>query len=206
MRKAPFSIIAITVITLTLNLFAAPPIPIEPPSEPGDGKPWTKQQVEDARASGNLFKPATELWRDTEFQLDLFGSATAAELSADDIENADAGFGIGFNYFFSRNVGLGLETRNIISKDEDSFNHVGLNLFVRFPGLLIDNFAPYVILGGGTRYHDHNITWRAWAGAGAEVRLHGNVGLFGDLRFVQKGVDDFADAGYVVRAGFRISL
>ena len=185
-----------------VSLCNAAPIPLEPPAKDGAGEVWTKQQVEDARAAGNLFKPASELYRASEFSMDIYGSATVSELTADAIKDHDAGFGIGFNYFFSRNVGLGLETRNIISKSEDFANHVGVNLFVRFP---IGHVAPYVIAGAGTRYQDHNITWRAYGGAGIEFRLNGNVGLFTDLRIVQKGVDKFADAGYVGRAGIRLS-
>jgi hypothetical protein len=191
-------------ITLLLAAFAvvsqaAPPIPIEPPSKPGEV--WTKQQVEDARKAGNLFKPATELYRASEFQLDVFGAYAASDIES--LGSGDYGAGIGFNYFFSRNIGVGLEARHTLETSDDFLNRVGLNLFVRFP---IGRVAPYVIAGAGTRYQHHNVTWRASLGGGIQVQLSGNVGLFSDVRFIQKGVDKFADDGYVGRAGVRLSF
>jgi hypothetical protein len=199
MKKLIIALAAATAV-VSLNLNAASNWP-EPPAEPG--KPMTKQEAKDYVAKNGAFQPAKELYRAGEFQLDLFGSANASDLNFDAIGDSDFGGGIRFNYFLTRNLGAGLETRHIERSGEDFANRTGINLYYRFP---INRLALYGIAGAGTRYQDHNITWRAWAGGGVEVRMNGSFGVFSEYRFEQKNFDKFGSDGHVFFTGLRISL
>jgi hypothetical protein len=146
------------------------------------------------------------LYRAGEFQVDLFAAGTAQEIDdINAIKDGDLGGGIGVNYFFTRNIGIGYEARHSFKDGEDFMNQMAGSLFVRFP---IGHVSPYVFAGAGFRYQDHNFSPRYHAGAGIEFRLSPYVGLFSDLRFVQKDLqfNAFADQGYVGRAGIRLSF
>jgi hypothetical protein len=166
----------------------------------------TKKQVEDQRKVLNaniLANEPTELFRAGEFQVDVFGAASVADLES--IEDADGGAGLGINYFFTRHVGVGYEARHSLKDGENFMNQMAASLFFRFP---IGHVSPYVFAGAGYRYQDHGFSPRYHAGAGIEFRLNAYLGLFSDVRFVQKDLqfNDFADAGYVGRAGIRLSF
>lgn len=188
------------VLTLTLNLFAAPPIPVEPPSKPGDGKPWTAQQVEDARKAGHLFKPATELYRASEFSVDVFGAVEIDD--TEHLEDHIAGYGFGFNYFITRNFGLGLEARSQLHRsDENWMNRMSVKGIWRVP-VNAFNFNGFV--GAGFRYQQHDLDQRFYAGLGVGYQFNGNLGVFVDGRIE---TEDFKSREPLAfRFGVNISL
>jgi hypothetical protein len=100
---------------------------------------------------------------------------------------------------------LANEPTELLKDGENFMNQMAASLFFRFP---IGHVSPYVFAGAGYRYQDHGFSPRYHAGAGIEFRLNAYLGLFSDVRFVQKDLqfNDFADAGYVGRAGIRLSF
>src|SRR5690606_33305629 len=106
------------------------------------------------------------------------------------------GGGIGVNYFFTRNIGVGVDgtwiyaDENAAASDNDGDNTIFHNfsgsVIVRFP---IDEIclAPYLFAGGG--FHVDGDQWAsAHAGVGLEYRIVPNkVGLFTDARFTYFG-------------------
>ncbi|MDP9292661.1 MAG: porin family protein [Verrucomicrobiota bacterium] len=159
-----------------------------------------------------------DCFRDHEFQVDVFGIGAAALSNQERIIGDHAfGAGIGLNYFFSRNLGVGLEGNWLSpSSDKDDIGTAGLNVFVRFP-CKDTCFAPYAFLGpdvvfnadevarGDTPQHSNNDAFLAGhAGLGVEYRFNRTVGIFVDGRYtvVEKGHNDFGS----VRTGFRFAF
>jgi hypothetical protein len=140
--------------------------------------------------------PAPEpCFKDTELQLDIFGSYTDAVHRS---EYGDGfGGGIGLNYFFTRNIGLGV-SGNIYDGDVNGVWNTDLSVIARFP---IENsvcIAPY-ILGGGGLVTDGG-TYGTWhAGGGLEWRATPSFGIFGEGRYIWAEERDAAQ----VRLGAR---
>jgi len=130
---------------------------------------------------------------DTEFQIDTFGSYTSANGTHGD----GFGGGIGLNYFFTRNVGLGLDTNIYDGNDSAVWQFTGAVL-LRYPlelgGLCL---APYAKLGGGFEVNG-SANGYFTTGAGLEFRITPRVGVYGEGSYNWSD-DDF----YQIRTGIR---
>lgn len=189
---------AMALVSLTSNLNAQ-----EPPSRAGEI--MTKEQAQALRDAGALpqFFNATEFYRAKEFSIDLFGTAQVADLgSLNDLNDHEAGIGIGLNYFYTRNLGVSYELRGQARNlRHDFLNESSLSLVYRIP---IGTVAPYGFAGGGYEIINGRIDFNAHAGAGLEVRVSPHVGVFSDVRVI---TENFRSAsGYLGRAGVRVSF
>jgi hypothetical protein len=159
----------------------------------------------------------TEQWfGDREWQVDIFGQYTDGNGPdhAGIVREHGWGGGVGVNYFFTRNWGVGVDAVYLnakeapaLSKDndrEDTYNF-SASVIYRFP-MESSHLAPYVYVGGGA-----SIDGEAWAtahgGLGLEYRIKPQkFGVFIDSRYTYYG-DRFGngDQGNIsARAGFRI--
>lgn len=162
----------------------------------------------------------TPCFADREWQVDLFGAYAFSSSSQDNLFGDHAwGGGLGVNYFFSRNVGLGVEGTLLDPRHgSDVMGQAGLNLFFRFP---IDSrcLAPYAFIGGGAVFNAEDVDaedfdrdddgsddalWEGHAGVGLEYRFSPRLGVFVDGRFtvVEKNDNNFT----TIRTGIRLSF
>jgi hypothetical protein len=147
-----------------------------------------------------------ELYRETEVSVDLFGSVSLGGSTIDHLTSArirhDArlGGGAGLNYFFTRNIGVGVDAYS-----EDStgslIDYASASLILRLP-LGSSGFAPYAF-GGGGRQFDGAEAWFAQLGAGIEYRFTPQLGLFLDARGVLPEETKYYG---VVRLGLRFAF
>ena len=157
-------------------------------------------------ARGQEPSGTSELFREHEFSLDLFGTGSVGQQTIDHISgdrirhDGRLGAGAGVNCFFTRLLGLGADayTENTAHHFVDS---AALNLILRYP-IGQSGFAPY-IFGGGTRQFDEVRQWAGDAGGGFEFRFQRHFALFVDARYV---LADKTDNYGVGRAGFRFSF
>ncbi len=146
------------------------------------------------------YKPYEEpftCFSDQEFQLDLFGSYTNTEPGG---YGDGFGGGIALNYFFVRNVGIGVDGNVFDGKQNGVWNTTS-SLIVRFP---IDSacLAPYIFGGGGYQV-DGAGRGTIHAGGGLEYRIVPNrIGLFVEGRYTW-AVNSTNDSTQV-RSGIRI--
>mgnify|MGYP000266771239 CR=1 FL=1 len=136
-------------------------------------------------------------FKDTEFQLDLFGSYTD---SVNRNPNGDGfGGGLAFNYFFMKYLGIGVDG-NVFDGTGAVTWDVSGRIIARFPietGSLC--IAPYIFGGGGYEFDGADVgTFHA--GGGLEWRATHTLGLFGEGRYTW-GADEQDSAQ--VRAGVR---
>jgi hypothetical protein len=163
--------------------------------------------------------PEETCFNDREFQIDLFGQYTVGEgpTHAGPMRDHGWGGGIGLNYFFLRNVGIGVDAAWLDMKENAAFARHGSNdgntalhafsgsLILRLP---IDHLclAPYVYAGGG--FQVDGAQWAsAHAGAGLEYRIKPHkLGFFVDGRWTYFGDrEGYGDLNnFTARAGFRI--
>ncbi len=142
-----------------------------------------------------------------ELSMDLFGSYLNPEGKFTDLFDTNIrrgvwGGGVGLNYFFTRELGIGTDF-NISSKTGDA-NLVDYwvgNLYARLP-LGDTGLAPYAF-GGGGRAISPIYQWTYGGGVGLEYRFNPTTGVFSDARFL------WGDKGtiyneLVIRAGVRI--
>lgn len=134
----------------------------------------------------NYSPKAAQMYGANEFSFDTFGSYTAGEHHLGDlfdtnIRHGKWGGGVGLNYFFTRNLGIGGDM-NIPADGGNFVNDVDGNLIARVP-IGQSGLAPY-IFGGGGRLFDPTYAWFGDAGAGVEVRLNPVTGIFTDARYV----------------------
>jgi len=147
-------------------------------------------------------------FRDRELQFDVFGAYAIGEGPGQVQLFRDHGWGggVGVNYFFTRNLGIGVDAtwyyakeggldfrdriRDRIEGDENG-DHTTIHNFtgsfiVRFPNDATC-LAPYLFLGGG--FHVDGDQWAsAHGGIGVEYRIVPNkVGLFADARWTYLG-------------------
>jgi len=150
-------------------------------------------------------------YAEQEMSLDLFGSYINPEGKFNDLfdTNIRHGFwggGVGLNYFFLREVGIGTDFNMSAKRNSDypMFDDVVGNLTLRFP-LGSSGLAPYAIGGGGRAIGGDGLPWQ-WiygGGVGLEYRWNPTTGLFSDARFF------WADKGTIynrllIRTGLRI--
>lgn len=153
---------------------------------------------------GNHWVYATDnRYTASELSFDMFGSYLAGEQKVENIfkTNIRHGFwggGVGLNYFFTRNLGIG---GNLNIPDDGGGNFIdsfGGDVIARFP---IDpsGLAPY-IFGGGGRQTDPEWQFYGDAGVGLEYRFNPVTGIFSDARYVWA---DKTSDGLLIRAGLR---
>jgi hypothetical protein len=143
----------------------------------------------------------TSLFRDMEFQIDAFGAFinnTQWETRGHTL-NTGVGGGGGFNFFFKRYFGLGIE--GLWYGNGGAAEHMIIgNAFFRYPMVLWDlDVAPYLMIGGGAGW-DHTPVGFGYVGVGGEWRLTKCFALFSDSRFCYGAPDFFG----ITRAGIRI--
>jgi hypothetical protein len=140
-------------------------------------------------------------FRDNEFQVDVFGAFLAnPEFDTHGRTlNTGVGGGGGFNYFFARYFGVGVE--GIWYGNGGAAEHMFLgNAFFRYP-ICKWNLAPYVMVGGGVGF-DHTTVGYVAVGGGMEWRFHPNIGLFVDGQAFLGAPDVLA----VTRTGIRFAF
>lgn len=145
------------------------------------------------------------LFRANEFSMDLFAAYKANEGHFDDlfdtnIRHGTWGGGVGFNYFFTRYLGISAETA--FYPDSRSFaNDVIGSLQLRLP-IEVAHLAPY-ILGGGGYYFNPQDQWAYHAGVGLEFKMNPKLGIFADARYswMQKTSNEI-----LFRSGLRIAF
>ncbi|HEY8898816.1 MAG TPA: hypothetical protein VIM61_00170 [Chthoniobacterales bacterium] len=140
-------------------------------------------------------------FRDMEFQIDAFGAFLANPEFATHGHtlNTGVGGGGGFNFFFAKYFGLGIE--GLWYGNGGSAEHmIGGNAFFRYP-ICSWNLAPYAMVGGGAGW-DHVTVGYVSVGGGLEWRFHPNIGLFVDSRAFLGAPDVLG----VTRTGIRIAF
>ena len=139
---------------------------------------------------------AEDFFQPHEMSLDLHGFYASRDKGGKD---TDAwGYGAGFNYFFTQNLGVGADTYC------DAFTvpyMINTSVFYRYP-LQDANFAPYGFAGFGRQW-DHEARWHGYFGGGVEYRWKPSMGFFGDVRWV---VPTEGTSYAVLRFGFRLVL
>lgn len=156
--------------------------------------------------------PPPTCFADQEFQLDVFGQASFGDKAGLFNDNAYGG-GVGLNYFFHRNIGIGVDAAWLSAEeagagaddDRTVLHNVTGSVIFRLP---IDSacLAPYAYVGGG--YHGDGENWASGhVGVGLEYRVTPNkLGLFVDGRWTylgdRHGVTDLNF--WTVRAGVRV--
>ena len=147
-----------------------------------------------------------ETYRSHELSLDVFGSAslgqeTVEELTGESVEeDTKLGAGLGLNYFFTRNLGIGADVYSE-NTTGDFVDSASASLIFRLP-LGQSGFAPYAFGGGGHRF-DPSDVWFAQLGAGIEFRLLRQLGVFLDARWV---LPEENDNYGVARLGMRFAF
>ncbi len=146
-----------------------------------------------------------------ELSLDLFGSYINGEgqfneLFEHNIRKGFFGGGVGVNYFFTQNLGLGADFNMSAKRNTELplFDDVVGSLILRLP-LGNSGLAPYAIGSGGRTIGGGGAPWQ-WVyggGVGLEYRWNPTTGIFSDARFF------WGDKGTVynrllIRAGLRI--
>ncbi len=173
-------------------------------------------------STGKEFKQTTveeqDCFRAGEWQFDVFGQYSVGKAGhVGAFREHGWGGGVGINYFFTRNLGLGVDAAWLDIREDSKFeranpdsDHTALHnftgsLFLRFP---IDSacLAPYLYAGGG--FHVDGEQWASGhAGAGLEYRIKPNkLGVFVDGRWTYLGDRDGREDlnFFSARAGFRI--
>ena len=149
-------------------------------------------------AGGKDYKggPATPCFQDQEFQLDVFG---LYGWSTEGSHDNGFGGGIGANYFFLRNLGVGVDAS--VRDASSALWNASASLIVRFPIEGSTCLAPYILAGGGVQ--TNGTTHGSFhAGGGLEFRLNPGLGIFGEGRYIWAGNDDQAQARLGVRIVF----
>jgi len=140
-----------------------------------------------------------------ELSLDLSGSYINPEHRLPDLFNTNIrhgmwGGGVGLNYFFLREVGIGGDV-NFSDHGDGITDQATGNVILRLP---VGNtgFAPYAIGSGGRGMYPV-WQWVYGGGVGLEYRFNPELGLFSDARYF------WADRGFdrlFLRVGFRIAF
>lgn len=120
-----------------------------------------------------------------ELSLDLFGSYLAGQRKIEDLFKTDIrhghwGGGVGLNYFFTQNFGIGGDI-NMPDDGHHLVDNAYGQLIARYP-ICNSGLAPYVF-GGGGRQIDPAWEWEGHAGVGIEYRWNPGMGLFTDARY-----------------------
>lgn len=119
-----------------------------------------------------------------ELNYEAFG--TWGSHDREDFDDSEIGIGVGVNYFFTENFGVGADT---YVEDIDLPNHLDLSLIGRLP-LSAVPLAPYAFAGFGRQWSDVS-QWTGHLGLGVEYRWKSKTGIFLDFRevFADKSKD-----------------
>jgi len=157
------------------------------------------------------------LFRDNEFQVDLFGLGDFYRGNSGNIGGVNQrtfsgrpawGGGIGMNYIFARYFGIGIE-QDVFGRNSGGYPGANFGytrwatlgqLIFRYP-ICSWNLAPYAVIGGGAMYGN----WQTAAGAGGlpagqRYKMAGQgVGLVGGgLEYrITENIGLFSDARYL---------
>jgi hypothetical protein len=137
----------------------------------------------------------TLCFNEHELQLDIFGQYTVGEgpNHAGPIGDHGWGGGLGVNYFFTRNIGIGVDAawlyaaeNGALGDDHTTIHNFSGSVIFRFPN---DEkcLAPYVYVGGGAAVDGEQ--WAsAHGGVGVEFRVEPQkMGIFVDGRWTYYG-------------------
>ena len=140
-------------------------------------------------------------YADNELTVDVFGGFFTAETRLNGV-NDDHGWGggIGVNYFFHRNFGIGVEGSGF-GVDGRSNEFANLNAYLRFPIEGKICFAPYIIAGGGWEFSDIHDNLHGHAGLGVDFRVAAKVSVFTDIRYTWTGGPRVNNDFALVRTG-----
>lgn len=171
------------------------------------GITMAQTSTETRRTFGERFsydRESGDRFHGNEFTVDVFGSYHRGSANVDDFfDNTDNdrwGGGLGFNYFFTPFLGLGVDSA--VHDNRGSFvDFVNASLIARFP-VEDAGIAPYVF-GGGGRMFDPTDAWSVHAGVGFEFRLNPTTGIFIDGRYAWG--EDSTDYS-LIRSGLRFSF
>ncbi len=144
--------------------------------------------------------------KDMEFQIDAFGSYTDTRGGG----NGDGfGGGLALNYFFTRFVGVGIESN--VTGGGDTRWDLGGRLLVRYP---IDDLClvPYAFVAGGVVTGNGDTEGAIGVGGGLEYRVVAQkLGIFAEGRYTWTGGDNGgrhnsnnSDDAAQVRVGVRV--
>lgn len=147
-------------------------------------------------ATARVRAQSSDLFSEKEASFDLFGFYGSRDKGGG--SSSAWGPGVGFNYFFTQNLGVGADTY------ADAFTVpylLNANGIFRYP-IVGTGIAPYGFAGFGREWW-HAPQWMGDVGAGVEYRpcnMSKPLGLFADIRGVFPGeTKDYV----VVRLGFR---
>jgi hypothetical protein len=137
----------------------------------------TRQQVGGSDEGRFNFDPSSALFSANEFSLDVFGFGASRNRHGS--SSSAWGPGIGGNYFFLQNWGLGVDTYADAWRNPYQLNFSGI---FRYP---INNsgLAPYGWGGFGRQWH-YAPQWDTFFGAGLEFRFNTKTAVFTDLNGV----------------------
>lgn len=151
---------------------------------------------------------AASPYQQGEVTADLFGTYAQSKAKLNDafdrqFKNGTFGAGVGFNYFFHRNVALGADAviPSAAHATHSFFDIVNLNLTARLP-IGDSGLAPYLVGSLGRNMETGEYT--SGAALGAEYRLTKAVGVFAEGRYTWGNRDnsDFAQARVGLRFNF----
>lgn len=157
-------------------------------------------------AAENAGNDSTDLYRANELSVDAFGSASLGKNSIDHLSgqrvrnDTQLGAGLGINYFFFRNLGIGADAYSE-NTDGSFVDSASANVTLRLP-LGQSGFAPYIFGGGGFHFEEIR-TQFAQAGIGMEYRFTPHMGLFVDARGV---IPDHTPDYALARLGLRFAF
>ena len=137
-----------------------------------------------------------DFFHPNDFSVDLNGFVASRDRGGAD--KAAAGPGVGVNYFFTKNVGIGADTYADAFQPPYQLNASGI---YRYP-LGSTGVSPYGFAGFGRQWDNHG-QWLAHVGAGLEFRFSERTGVFLDVREV---FPDKTRDSTVVRFGFRVKF
>ena len=143
------------------------------------------------------------VFKDKELQLDIFGLHADGNGNdhAGPLQDHGFGGGLGINYFFTRNLGVGVDGLALYGRENPERDDRGHSLasakhttiygttgsiIYRLPIESL-KLAPYIYAGGG--YYSQSKDWAAaHAGLGVEYRIvPQKIGLFADTRYTYFG-------------------
>lgn len=136
-----------------------------------------------------------------DFSADIFAGYVWGfdDEEAEEVYEDGAAGGVGFNYFFTEMVGVGVDAYWFDS--DGTIHNFDGSLIIRFP-IQEACIAPYVYGGGG--FHTNSTNQGSFhAGAGVEWKFSDSTSLFGDGRYTW--LDETNDTA-LARLGLRFSF
>ncbi len=147
-----------------------------------------------APAGKKTIIPQEACFGETELQLDIYGAYSTTDSS----HGSGFGGGIGINYYFTRNFGVGLDA-TLVEGDTGEVFQGTVNLLARYPFELGHIcLAPYAKVGGGVEV-DGSPEGILSVGGGIEWRITPRMGVFGEGSYNFAHENDYTQ----IKAGLR---